>query len=53
MSSMAPQKTVEELEKEEIDAFQKGPLSVLTTSVKTNCQVLETDTSTSWSSIDV
>lgn len=32
------QKTVDDLEKEEIDSFQKGPLSVLTTSVKTNSQ---------------
>ena len=32
-------KTVEELEQEEIESFQKGPLSVLTTAVKTNSQV--------------
>jgi len=35
----AAQKTPEDLEREEMEAFTKGPLSVLTTSVKTNCQV--------------
>ena len=37
---MATQPTVDELEKREEEAFKTGPLSVLTTSVKSNSQVL-------------
>ena len=37
---MATHPTVDELEKREEEAFQTGPLSVLTTSVKSNSQVL-------------
>ena len=37
MSAANP--TVDELEKKEEDLFRTGPLSVLTTSVKTNSQV--------------
>ncbi len=36
---MATQLTVDELEKKEEEEFRTGPLSVLTTSVKTNSQV--------------
>jgi hypothetical protein len=36
---MATQPTVDELEKKEEELFRTGPLSVLTTSVKTNSQV--------------
>ncbi|MEW5304867.1 MAG: hypothetical protein WDW36_007448 [Sanguina aurantia] len=35
-----PNPTVDELEKKEEEEFRSGPLSVLTTSVKTNSQVL-------------
>lgn len=38
-NSMATQPTVDELEKREEEAFRTGPLSVLTTSVKSNSQV--------------
>lgn len=34
-----PNPTVDELEKKEEEEFRSGPLSVLTTSVKTNSQV--------------
>jgi hypothetical protein len=34
-----PQPSVEELERKEEELFRTGPLSVLTTSVKTNSQV--------------
>jgi small nuclear ribonucleoprotein D2 len=34
-----PNPTVDELEKKEDELFRTGPLSVLTTSVKTNTQV--------------
>lgn len=37
---MATHPTVDELEKREEEAFKTGPLSVLTTSVKSNSQVL-------------
>mmetsp|Transcript_2040 Transcript_2040/g.3197 ORF Transcript_2040/g.3197 Transcript_2040/m.3197 type:complete len:110 (-) Transcript_2040:992-1321(-) len=37
---MAAQLSVDELEKKEEELFRTGPLSVLTTSVKTNSQVL-------------
>ncbi|KAK9831110.1 hypothetical protein WJX74_003630 [Apatococcus lobatus] len=37
---MSTQPTVDELEKREEEAFRTGPLSVLTTSVKSNSQVL-------------
>ncbi|PSC75821.1 small nuclear ribonucleo Sm D2 [Micractinium conductrix] len=40
MSVPAPSPSVDELEKKEEDLFRTGPLSVLTTSVKTNSQVL-------------
>lgn len=36
---MATHPTVDELEKREEEAFKTGPLSVLTTSVKSNSQV--------------
>jgi len=36
---MATNPTVDELEKKEEELFRTGPLSVLTTSVKTNSQV--------------
>ena len=36
---MSTQPTVDELEKREEEAFRTGPLSVLTTSVKSNSQV--------------
>lgn len=39
MSVPAPSPSVDELEKKEEDLFRTGPLSVLTTSVKTNSQV--------------
>ncbi len=35
----ATQMTVDEMEKKEEELFRTGPLSVLTTSVKTNSQV--------------
>ena len=35
----APALTIDELEKKEEEEFRTGPLSVLTTSVKTNSQV--------------
>lgn len=38
---MATHPTVDELEKREEEAFKTGPLSVLTTSVKSNSQVLQ------------
>lgn len=37
---MATHPTVDELEKREEEAFKTGPLSVLTTSVKSNSQVI-------------
>ena len=39
MATTAANPTVDELEKKEEDLFRTGPLSVLTTSVKTNSQV--------------
>ena len=39
MATTAAKPTVDELEKKEEDLFRTGPLSVLTTSVKTNSQV--------------
>ena len=39
MATTATNPTVDELEKKEEDLFRTGPLSVLTTSVKTNSQV--------------
>ncbi|CAG9462952.1 unnamed protein product [Pedinophyceae sp. YPF-701] len=39
-AAKAKPKTVDELEADEAEAFKTGPLSVLTTSVKTNTQVL-------------
>jgi hypothetical protein len=36
---MAANPSIDELEKKEEELYHKGPLSVLTTSVKTNCQV--------------
>ena len=38
MATQAPNPTVDELEKKEEELFRTGPLSVLTTSVKTNSQ---------------
>lgn len=38
---MATLPTVDELEKKEEELFRTGPLSVLTSSVKTNSQVLD------------
>ena len=40
MAAMATPMSVEDLEKKEEEEFRTGPLSVLTTSVKTNTQIL-------------
>ena len=49
---MATNPSVDELEKKEEELFQKGPLQVLTNSVKTNSQVRRTAPGDWWAYTD-